>query len=262
ARRAAPLGVIAAAVIALAVSTLTAIERGRQAQRRFDQLRGLAHYLLFDVYDSMVRFPGSLPARRDVAERARQYLERSAPGLERDDVLAREVAEAYLRLGDVLGGPYLANLGDTRGALESYRKGAALMERLAHKRASDAIYRLLTEAHLNIARILLRQFQCDAAGVEIERAMSIARGLRGRNPANASDAELLARAYMYLGEKQSQVATRHNSVSGLEEAWSTYRTAVSIQESTAAPRDAFWTATLGSKYFHVSYPMLTLGNVT
>ncbi len=43
--------------------------------------------------------------------------------------LQRELASAYERVGDVQGNPYYANLGDTAGATESYRK--ALQIRLA-----------------------------------------------------------------------------------------------------------------------------------
>jgi eukaryotic-like serine/threonine-protein kinase len=261
-RRAVPLTATAAVAIALAAATLTAIQKGRQAQRRFEQVRGLAHYLIFDVYDSMRRLPGSLAARRQVADRAREYLERSSSGVENDSVLAQEVAEAYLRLGDVLGGPYMANLGDTAGALQSYRQAAGLLERLPARAHSDVIDRRLAEAHLNVGRILVRQIQPDAAAEEIDRGMAIAENLCRRNPTDAADAEMLARAYMYIGEKQHLVAYRHNSAPGFEVALATYGKAVQIQEATADPKSAIWTATLGNKYFHVAYPLLSLGELT
>ena len=40
-------------------------------------------------------------------------------------------ANAYLRVGDVQGLPYRPNLGDTRGALASYRKAQRIVQRRA-----------------------------------------------------------------------------------------------------------------------------------
>ena len=44
--------------------------------------------------------------------------------------LQREIAAAYDRLGAVLGKPYAANLGNVKGALESYRKALRIREEL------------------------------------------------------------------------------------------------------------------------------------
>jgi eukaryotic-like serine/threonine-protein kinase len=51
--------------------------------------------------------------------------------------LQKELASAYERVGDVLGYPYGANLGDSAGALRSYRKALAIRESLVGASAQD-----------------------------------------------------------------------------------------------------------------------------
>ena len=51
--------------------------------------------------------------------------------------LRRELASAYLKVGDVQGRPLNPNLGDTAGALASYRKAAAIYESIGARRSAD-----------------------------------------------------------------------------------------------------------------------------
>lgn len=50
-----------------------------------------------------------------------EYLDRLAAESKSNKALQLEVADAYLKVGDVQGKPYTANLGDTSGAIESYK---------------------------------------------------------------------------------------------------------------------------------------------
>ena len=71
------------------------------------------------------RFAGTTAARKLVVETALQYLDR----LSRDGVVAsplrEELAAAYIRIGKVQGGAFLPNLGDSAGAIASFRKAIA-----------------------------------------------------------------------------------------------------------------------------------------
>ena len=51
-------------------------------------------------------------------------------------------AEAGLLVGDVQGSPYRANLGNSKGALESYRKSLAIREKLASDAKENAQIKL------------------------------------------------------------------------------------------------------------------------
>jgi len=105
------------------------VERAR-AQRRFNDVRRLANSFLFEFHDSIKDLPGATPARKLVVGRALEYLDGLSKEAGNDTSLQRELAAAYQKVGDVQGDPYSANLGDTPGALMSYRKALAIRESL------------------------------------------------------------------------------------------------------------------------------------
>ncbi|HMK87647.1 MAG TPA: serine/threonine-protein kinase, partial [Steroidobacteraceae bacterium] len=123
-------GVAATALVILSLAAglvLTWREAG-VAQRRFNDVDSLANSMIFDIHDAISDLPGSTAARKLVVERALQYLDKMAQESHGDDSLEREVAAGYERIGDVQGNTFAANLGDTAGALRSYRKALALRQ--------------------------------------------------------------------------------------------------------------------------------------
>jgi len=140
-----------AAVLAAIVVTVTVmaglavtvhearIARAQQAraEQRFNDVRELADSLLFDVHDSIQDLPGSTPARKLLVDRALRYLDSLGRDASSDASLQRELATAYEKVGTVQGNPFGANLGDTQGALESYRKALAIRESLLRSNPSD-----------------------------------------------------------------------------------------------------------------------------
>jgi eukaryotic-like serine/threonine-protein kinase len=133
-------GVFAAVLVLLAVlaglgATLHEAQIARAQQRRaeqhFNDLRGLANSLMFDVHDSIQDLPGSTPARKILVERALRYLDGLSRDPASDPSLQRELATAYEKVGTVQGNPFGANLGDISGALESYRKALSIRKSLA-----------------------------------------------------------------------------------------------------------------------------------
>src|SRR5579859_5386113 len=105
------------------------VERAR-AERHFNEVRKLANSFLFEFHDSIKDLPGATPARKLVVSRALEYLDVLSKEAGSDTSLQRELAAAYEKVGDVQGNPYGANLGDTTGALASYRKELAIRESL------------------------------------------------------------------------------------------------------------------------------------
>jgi serine/threonine protein kinase/tetratricopeptide (TPR) repeat protein len=133
-------GVAAAVVVMMAVLAGVAatlheaqIARAQQrlAEQRFNDLRGLANSLMFDVHDSIQDLPGSTPARKILVERALRYLDRLSRDPASDPSLERELATAYEKVGTVQGNPFGANLGDITGAIESYRKALSIRKSLS-----------------------------------------------------------------------------------------------------------------------------------
>jgi non-specific serine/threonine protein kinase/serine/threonine-protein kinase len=156
--------VIAAAVAALSLvaGLITTIVEARiarseraLAESRFQDVRKLATTFLFDVHDAVQNLPGSTPARSLIARTGTQYLDRLAAQAQGDASLQQELATGYVKIGDVEGDPFNANLGDTAKAIESYRKAVALAEPLVSRNPRDRkSLQLLGLAQLHLAGVL------------------------------------------------------------------------------------------------------------
>ncbi len=142
------IGVAAASIILLTliggiVATTWEARRARaesaKAQERFSQVRALAHSVLFDYHDEIAALPGSTKVRQQMVKDALQYLDNLSKDAGNDVLLLREIGSAYQRVGEVQGGNVtsprggtitFANLGDIKGAAESFRKALSVRERL------------------------------------------------------------------------------------------------------------------------------------
>jgi tetratricopeptide (TPR) repeat protein len=98
------------------------------ADRRFSQVRDLAGKFLLDFHDAFASLPGSTPARKMVVETGLQYYDTLVHEANGNRALLEEIARGYDRLGDVQGNPYYANLGDSAGAMATYKKALAIRE--------------------------------------------------------------------------------------------------------------------------------------
>ncbi len=111
-----------------------AAEKEALAWKRFEDTRKLAHSILFEFYDAIKNVGGTTPAQELLVKRALEYLDRLAKEAGDDPSLRIELAQAYLRVGDVQGNIFSGNRGDSRGAKESYDRAAALVDALGDPR--------------------------------------------------------------------------------------------------------------------------------
>ena len=138
-------GVLGAGLVAAtAVSTWQA----HVAQRRFDDLRMFARAVVFDVNDALAPIPGTVAARKLVVETALRYLDRLSQERLGDPSLRAELAAAYIRIGKVQGGAFLPNLGDSTGAIKSFRTAIATTGATG---ATPELERVRIEALINLA---------------------------------------------------------------------------------------------------------------
>ena len=118
-------------ILTLAVGMAMTLREKRIAERRFNDVRKLANSLIFEIDNSIADIPGSTAARKLLVGRALEYLDNLSREAKGDKSLQTELATAYEKVGDVLGYPYAPNLGDSAGALASYRKALRIRESLA-----------------------------------------------------------------------------------------------------------------------------------
>jgi non-specific serine/threonine protein kinase/serine/threonine-protein kinase len=140
-------GLAALTAVCLVAGIAISMWQARVARRRFEDLRQFAHAVVFDVNDSLSTIPGTTATRKLVVETALQYLDRLAGQNLSDPQLREELAAAYLRIGNVQGGAFLANLGDSGGAMESFRKAIAV----ADSGVTPGLERVAIEAHIATA---------------------------------------------------------------------------------------------------------------
>ena len=109
------------------------------AEQRFNDARQLANYLLFDLYDSVGKVPGTMPVQAEMAGRTLEYLDRLAAIKSNDPALRLELAQGYLRLGTILGRKL--GLGDrwatARRRWRSSARRLAIIEPLVRERPDD-----------------------------------------------------------------------------------------------------------------------------
>jgi len=186
----------------------------QRAERRFNDVRKLANAVLFDYHDAIRNLPGSTPVRERLVKDALVYLDSLAGEAADDPGLQRELAFAYDRVGDVLGAPHGANLGDRAGAMESYLKAMRIREALLAADPKDLkSLRDLAESHRNIGWQLTGTNET-AAGLEhLRQAVMLYEQAVTKQPADREVRRGLARAYDSVG---SALEDRGDLVGALE----------------------------------------------
>jgi tetratricopeptide (TPR) repeat protein len=147
----------AAAVVLLTLGggLASTLWEARVAARRFEDVRQLAHAFLFDVYDSIADLPGTTSARALIAGKGAEYLDRLAGNSKGDVGLELELAQGYVKIGDVQGNPYGPNLGNRTKALESYNKALAIAQAVvAHDAKDQKARQVLAASHEGLATVL------------------------------------------------------------------------------------------------------------
>ncbi|MCI0392653.1 MAG: protein kinase, partial [Acidobacteria bacterium] len=170
-----------------------------RAERRFTQVRKLANTFLFDFHDEIQHLAGSTKAREMVVKTALEYLDSLAKESADEPALERELAEAYRKVGDVQGDPFMFNLGHTDAAMQSYQKSVSMAQKLATQRGADvSIRRTLAQSYFKLG-VLLSENGDRATGLPImEQALSVAEPLLAETD-DPGDSALVENCYDRIG---------------------------------------------------------------
>jgi len=195
-----------------------------RAERRFADVRQLAHSLLFDYHDAIKDLPGATRVRERLVKDALVNLDRLAAEAHGDPALQRDLAAAYERVGDVHGQAYSASFGDRAGATQSYQKALRIREALAQASPGDL------QTKLELADIYRK------LGIELLDTSEAARGLEYLHKSLSLHTELAGEAPNDW-QVQTDLAAIHNAIgSALEDrsemaaALEHHRTALTIRE--------------------------------
>lgn len=226
-------GVAAAVLVVLSlVGGIWATTRqARIAQQRFNDVRQLANSFLFEVHDSIQNLPGSTSARQLIVKRALEYLDKLSQQSGSDISLQLELAAAYVKVGDVQGNLQGANLGDTAGALASYRNAAEILERASARNAGDAkVQRTLSTVYERIAEILANTGDMAGALAIYRKNLTVYQTKAANNPADKEAQLDLAVCLEHLGDLVAEMGDAAGAIES-------HRKAVTMREEITA-RDA------------------------
>ena len=197
--------VAAAAVLVAGLSTagvLTWSEKVR-AQRRFDEVRQLAHSYLFEFHDAVAKLPGSTPVRQLLVTRALHYLDELSKDAGNDSELQSELADAYQKVADIQWSRGGANIGDMRGAMESLRKAMAIREKMVAARPHDLNARTqLARCNAQMSDLLLQDAKSMASADSFgDRALSLINSVLKEEPDNSEAKQIAAQCETEVGVK-------------------------------------------------------------
>lgn len=212
-RHKAPVVIAALGILALIGGTVATaweahvarIERAR-AERRFNDVRRVANSFLFEIHDAIRDLPGSTPARELIVRRGLEFLDGLARESKNNLSLQRELAAGYERVGDVQGQSRQASLGDTKGAMASYRKALAMRESLAAADPNDLTARReLVPNYGKLSDLFWSTGDLKSAMEFSRRGLTISESLASAPTATKLDRQRLATNYLDYGYKQAIV---------------------------------------------------------
>jgi serine/threonine-protein kinase len=121
----------------LTVQAYARAEQARQAEAaRFDDLRRLARFTLFDLNGRLERVAGNTSARAAVAAEAQRYLSGLARSAADDPELQQEAAQGFIALAYVQGVPGQPNLGQSEPARRNLQAALDILNGLERSAAT------------------------------------------------------------------------------------------------------------------------------
>lgn len=226
------ISVAAAAIVMLTlIAGIIAVNQQRQrAERRFDDVRKLAHSVVFDYHDAIANLPGSTTVRQRMVRDALEYLDSLANEAAGDRSLQRELASAYQKIGDVQGNSNMANLGDTAGALISYRKSLAIRQSLLRSDAANSeLQSELVDSYQRIGDVLHTAGDVSEASKHYEQAVTLLEKIAA--PADQSRQRKLADLLYRVGNLKGN--TRFSNLGDTKGAVEFHNRGLAIREALA-----------------------------
>jgi len=175
-------------------------EAQTKAERRFNEVRKLAHTVLFDYHDAIKNLPGATPVRERLVRDSLQYLDGLAADAMSDSSLSRELATAYERVADVQGGSLEANLGNTGGAIESGKKALNIRASLLARDPQNAgLQRDLASSYFKVGTLIWETGDMSGAADYLRHALGLREELAMAEPADVERQYELSTAYDRMG---------------------------------------------------------------
>lgn len=169
------------------------------AASRFEAVRALARFQLFDMYDAIDAIPNTVEARQMIARSSITYLNALALTPDAPADLRREVGEGWLRLSQVTGGAGGDHIGQPEQATTFGERALSILEGLYQDYPNNPDAQLALGNALGLLAFDSLYMHGDSA-VGYARATRAVEVLTGVSVDDASTASAVARAYRALGD--------------------------------------------------------------
>ena len=126
-----------------------AMRERERAEKRFEQVRKLAHIVLFEYHDGIAQLPGATAMREKMVKDSLEFLDNLLAESIDNIELQRETVAAYRKVGDIQGASDTGNIGETENSLASYQKAFVLQEKIVEWN-SESIEDQITLGNLNL----------------------------------------------------------------------------------------------------------------
>jgi serine/threonine protein kinase/tetratricopeptide (TPR) repeat protein len=209
-RHRAAVAASALGVLALMGSTILSIGYARtaraeseRAERRFQDVRRLAEFILYD-FDEAIR-SGPTSARKGIVSKGLDALDRLSQESP-DESLKRDLIEGYLRIGDLQGNLYGPNLGDLEGARENYQKALDMAQALYRRHGDDrTVRRDFARANQKLGEILALRADHRAALGQYGKALEAFEKMAAANISDVQAMRDLLAVYERIGHTRYQL---------------------------------------------------------
>jgi tetratricopeptide (TPR) repeat protein/tRNA A-37 threonylcarbamoyl transferase component Bud32 len=187
-------------VLIISIASFVAVARARaRAEARFNDVRQLAHSVMFDYHDAIERLPGSTPVRARLVKDALRYLDTLSKDSDTPE-LQREIVEAYVRVSSVQGDDYNSNLGDAAGAMNSSRKAVTGAEKLLKQDQSPRSLSTAAGAFAVHASLLYSTGELADAERQYRRAIELRETAARQQPDDIDNTIALSTSLRQLGD--------------------------------------------------------------
>ncbi|TAN23299.1 MAG: serine/threonine protein kinase [Acidobacteria bacterium] len=180
----------------LLAGTLWQMRRAQRAARLAEQrgtaLQQLAAADLLQLDSAIARLPGGTRVREQMVDDSLARLERLAREPGANAAARYDLALGYLKLAQLQGAPYQANLGRTQQALASAEQALRMLRPLDAEQA--------VEAEMLVGRIETRLERYAAAESTLREALRAAAAALQQRPADAAAQQQVAAAALALGD--------------------------------------------------------------
>ena len=188
-----------AMIALLSASLLIYSSQSRKADRRVTEVRALADSAISDMTNKLQHSSASTKTQAALFQSALTYLDELRRSTGNDPRLLLELSKAYVRVGDLEGSPFVANLGNSGTAIASYQKAwQAASEAHARMPGDDSTVALI-EAYQRLGGIETFLGNMHEARDNYQQGLSWAQAFWQKKPYDPARKRFLARNYEGMG---------------------------------------------------------------